>query len=325
MKEFEDLVKEVKESESKSKKIRISTLLSYFGVRKRGKNVNSRIRKAFDENGLFLDSKFKDYYNSTLIEIKLKNIVDSATQNYESAVSTPTISILEAANTVPLTVIRDNPINQATGLMMMHDYSQLPVMQGERKVDGVVSWKSIGEVIAAGKECKNVKDCIDKDIQIVDYDIPLLKAIKIINKEEFVLVKSKSGKICGLVTTTDVSQQFIGIAEPFLLLEQLENKIRILIDRNLSPEQLKDCKYEKDEDRNVNGVADLTFGEYLRAFESPEYWDLISLKIDKSTFVKRLHEVRIIRNDVMHFHPDGIDDEKVEVLRKTNNFLSKLL
>ena len=42
------------------------------------------------------------------------------------------------------------------------------------------------------------------------------------------------------------------------------------------------------------------------------------MEIDRPTFVKRLDTVRRIRNDVMHFHPDGISDEDLEVLGETN-------
>ncbi len=34
-----------------------------------------------------------------------------------------------------------------------------------------------------------------------------------------------------------------------------------------------------------------------------------------------MEEVRKIRNDVMHFDPDGITPEKLDTLRKTLNFL----
>jgi hypothetical protein len=40
--------------------------------------------------------------------------------------------------------------------------------------------------------------------------------------------------------------------------------------------------------------------------------------------VSHLEKVRQIRNDVMHFDPDGIPDEDLDVLRQFSRFLQTL-
>ena len=57
----------------------------------------------------------------------------------------PTFRIggLPAANKKLVAVSQNDPLNKAITLMLQYDYSQLPVMQGEREVKGVVTWKSI--------------------------------------------------------------------------------------------------------------------------------------------------------------------------------------
>ena len=50
--------------------------------------------------------------------------------------------MLEAANRpngVP-TITRDKTVEEATTLMMTHRYSQLPVTQDMRRIDGMISW-----------------------------------------------------------------------------------------------------------------------------------------------------------------------------------------
>ncbi|MCF3334204.1 hypothetical protein L1019_23280, partial [Escherichia coli] len=71
----------------------------------------------------------------------------------------------------------------------------------------------------------------------------------------------------------------------------------------------------------VQSVADLTFGEYIRLFENPELWKKTELQIDKKIFTKELDKVRIIRNDVMHFDPDGISEENHELLHNFVRFI----
>ena len=64
------------------------------------------------------------------------------------------IGSLPAANKKLIVVNQNDSLTQAITLMLQHDFSQLPVMQGEREVKGVVTWKSIGSKQALGCNVK---------------------------------------------------------------------------------------------------------------------------------------------------------------------------
>ena len=64
----------------------------------------------------------------------------------------------------------------------------------------------------------------------------------------------------------------------------------------------------------VKGPDDLTFGGYCRLLERSELWEKLELKIDRKELIGRLERVRSIRNDVMHFSPDGIESADVHAL-----------
>jgi hypothetical protein len=81
---------------------------------------------------------------------------------------------------------------------------------------------------------------------------------------------------------------------------------------------------QEGDNRTVESVADLTFGEYVRLLEREDNWATLGLSLDRRTFVELLHEIRKIRNDVMHFHPDGIGDEDLEKLRNCTRFFQAL-
>ena len=53
-------------------------------------------------------------------------------------------------------------------------------------------------------------------------------------------------------------------------------------------------------------------------------WKKINIQIDRATFCKALDQVRRIRNDVMHFDPDGIPPADLERLRDFAGFMQKL-
>jgi|HubBroStandDraft_2_1064218.scaffolds.fasta_scaffold1231008_1 hypothetical protein len=76
--------------------------------------------------------------------------------------------------------------------------------------------------------------------------------------------------------------------------------------------------------REIDGVSDLTIGEYIRLLEKAESWSQLKLAIDRVVFVKLLDEVRQIRNDVMHFNPDPRKPEDLDPLRKLAVLLQKL-
>jgi CBS domain containing-hemolysin-like protein len=204
--------------------------------------------------------------------------------------------------------------------MLMYDFSQLPVMQNERDVDGIISWRSIINAQIVNGTANIVRDCLISEVSIVPYDAPLFNAVKIILEQEFVLVRSSDKKITGLVTVTDIGEQFIALAEPFLVLEQIENHIRGWLDGCFTLDQLKATLDPSDTNREVEAISDLTFGEYVRLLEKPEHWQTLNLSLDRATFTKRLDEVRQIRNDVMHFDPDGISKTDLDTLRETSQF-----
>jgi hypothetical protein len=118
--------------------------------------------------------------------------------------------------------------------------------------------------------------------------------------------------------------QFRQLSEPFLLLSEIENLLRLLIEGRFAVDELKSCVDEGDLDRTVSGVADLTFGEYIRLLEKPERWTKFGVAVDRATFCKALDDVRRIRNDVMHFDPDGVPPSDLERLRDYTRFLNRL-
>lgn len=65
-------------------------------------------------------------------------------------------------------------------------------------------------------------------------------------------------------------------------------------------------------------------GEYIRFLENPKHWEKVAIKIDRKTFVEELKRIGRIRNEVMHFDPDGPSPEDLTRLRKFARFLNEL-
>jgi CBS domain-containing protein len=211
--------------------IRVRDLLSWFGAQRRGVLVLSEIRKALKRAKLVTVPDFEVAYIDQRIKLKaaeipnkqevvspviVKETQPTITESVSPAVvggsipdPAPRIGMLKAANTSPLTITRDTELSKAIALMLLHDYSQLPVMQGDRQVDGLVSWRSIGRTrIDKNAEYKLVRDCMD-NVEIVRWDMHLFDSVRVIADKEVILVRNSEGKIGGLDTTSDIILMFV--------------------------------------------------------------------------------------------------------------------
>ncbi|MFN2452916.1 MAG: CBS domain-containing protein [Pyrinomonadaceae bacterium] len=342
------LIAEKAHADGQSHSETVRTLLSWFGAQRRGYHVVRQVRSALRQAKLVTVPDFEVAYIDGLVEIKSSppelpiEVVSSVSANLESvkvaAESAPSpfviggsvpnpvprIGMLEAANTAPVSVTRDSEVCEAVTLMLMHDFSQLPVMQNERDVDGIISWKSIGATRALNRECQYVRQCMEKRVEVLKFDTPLFTAVGVIAIKEVVLVRNEEKKITGLVTTSDISLQFGALSEPFLLLGEIENHIRRLIDGKYSLEVLSSVRDPSDSEREIENVADLTFGEYVRLLENPSNWDCLGYDLSRNRFINQLNEVRRVRNEVMHFHPDGVSDDDLDLLRDNVRFMQAL-
>lgn len=232
------------------------------------------------------------------------------------------IGKLSAACNKPISVAPDQSLQVATTLMLTHDFSQLPVMTSDYDVKGIITWTSIGIRLALGTRGSLVREFMNPH-QEIPATSSLINAIPIIVQSQYVLIRDQ-GRITGIVTASDLSLQFQQLAEPFLLLGEIENHIRLVIGDKFSPAELSDIRDSEDSNRKVNSIYDLTFGQYIHLLQNPDKWKRINLSIDRVAFCDQLDTVRKIRNEVMHFNPDPMKAEDLQLLRDFLNFLRLL-
>jgi CBS domain-containing protein len=343
---LQEIAKQVLQGNKVSETVR--TILSWnWGAERRGRWKVREIREALDRHGLDTVPNFQFAYIDGPVTFvpKVKKPPEELQPSEKAAepdlasqpgavaaeaaathvFGDPTYRIgkLASANRPPISVAPDAPISEAITIMLQHDFSQLPVMTSERDVKGLVTWKSIGSRFALGREGRFVREFMDHHNEM-SADASLFSAINLIAQEESVLVRDSSNKISGIVTASDLTLQFGQLGEPFLVLGEIENHIRGIIDGKFTKQELEAVRDPGDSTREIHDVSDLTFGEYLRLLEDPTRWDKLNLRIDRKAFTKDLDEIRRIRNDVMHFDPDGIGEDDLATLRRFVQFLQRL-
>jgi CBS domain-containing protein len=312
-------------------RITARTLLDWFGAKRRGPVIVSLIDSQLSTAGITTDPDYKSVWVDTELVFTLvepAGSTHSSADQISSAESFPgpiyRLERLQAANIRPISVRPQQTVKEALTVMMENNFSQLPVMSGERSLDGVISFSSLAQRLALGVACETVKDC-SEPAHVVANDVSLFDAIDDIVKHQYVLVQGSDKRITGIVTTSDVSLEFRQLGEPFLLLGEIEQNIRALIDRGrFTPEDLRLCTEPRDTERTVSQVSDLSFGEYVRLIENEARWARLKVNLDRVEFKKTLEKVKEIRNEVMHFDPDPLEEEALNLLRSFASFLQNL-
>jgi CBS domain-containing protein len=321
--------------------------LSWFDAQRRGYWVVQSIRRELERAKLQTVPDFESTYIDELIAFRqgdqkleepAKAVVGVSMGPIalESTAQTPApitlliskdptyrISKLAAANQRVVSVKPDATLAECMGKMLLRNFSQLPVMTNERDVKGTVSWKTIGSHLALSKMPEFARDAMVPHEEI-RASASIFEAIPLVVVHDYVLVRSDDNRIIGIITATDLSEQFQQLSEPFLLLGEIENLLRSIIGDHFSVSELADARDPEDESRKVESPADLNFDEYLRLLQKPDNWKRLGLAIDRMVFCTDLDAIRGIRNNVMHFDPEGIVEDDLRKLRTFTNFLKQL-
>lgn len=317
-------------------------LLGWFDQQRRGSVVNRRIKSALADQELLTDPDFRSAY----IDDEL-NFVPVSSEEGEKEGEEPDSSdspqyvghdIQRDGSTYQVrrfltedkmrrgleSIKREGSVKEAITVMLINDYSQLPVMQNERNLKGLVSWQTIGKAFGLGKKPKQVVDCMETEVSEVEDTDSIFRLIEYVRTKEVALVRNQKREVVTIFTAADLGDLYKDMSEPFMYLGEIEDSIRAILERGkFKVEELKEYK-GPDDDKEIKRMDDLTFGSYIRIAQKPDNWERIGLSVDRNIFTGKLDEVREIRNAVMHFDPDGLTPDQVEQLRLFGEFLRDL-
>lgn len=343
--EIPDKLRDIAERvhDGKKQKHTLRALLGYFGQARRGSVVNHRIAEALAA----LDLRTEPDFRSSLVDEELsfipadappsepakphadEDLQEKAYIGQEARRDGATFRVVRFLDEEKLahglaSLPLDATVKEAVTLMLARDYSQIPVMTSERELKGIVSWESIGSAFGLGEAPEYVRDCMDATDSIVSEEDSIFKLLDLVAQNEVALVRARDRRFVTLFTAADLGVLYQELSEQFILLGEIEDCIRALLERGQFTARELAPYRGNDDERKINRMDDLTFGAYLRILEKPENWERLGLGVDRATFVKELDEVRVIRNAVMHFDPDGLTPEQFERLNNVWAFLRRL-
>jgi hypothetical protein len=203
--------------------------------------------------------------------------------------------------------------------MLLNDYSQLAVLSGKHTLGGAVTWQSIAQARHLNPNASLSDATVGA--RDVGYRTDLLEVLVDLQKRGFIFVRDASNAVAGIVTVADVAGRYGDMANPFILIGDLDRLLRRAIARAVPiTDVIALCDPQG---RRITVHGDMSIGDYQRVLENPRCWARMSWDLDQRAFVARLGEIRRIRNTVMHFNPDPVPPNTVEQLRSINEVLRR--
>jgi CBS domain-containing protein len=312
-------------------RISVRELLSRWGAEDRGDEI-ARIEADLANHGLATRPNFRGVtLDST---VSLITSAQEAEQETEEAVEAAVVSHddadevedryiglmvgnLPSALSGVVAVSPTASLDEALTKMLLNDYSQLAVMSGKHSLRGAVTWQSIVQARQLNPQAALTDATVGA--RDVTYRTDLFEVLDDLRERGFIFVRDETNAVAGIVTVGDVAGRYGEMANPFILIGDLDRLLRRAITRTVSiDEVIATCDPRG---ARISSHGDMSMGDYQRVLEHPPLWNKLGLPLDRAVFVARLAEIRKVRNNVMHFNPDPLPVNTVAYLRSINALL----
>lgn len=279
-------------------------LLELNGNTRRGKAVVASINSSLRDRGYIVEPELDraDYWGTVTIS-------DRRTSNRSNHHAGLPVSNI-AQDAPELTAVGlDDTLELVETLMLMWDFSQIPVMdKPRRKLHGTVTWRSIARSRASGHTDAKAKDVMTVGGHVAESADNLMDLVPTILANDFIYFRNRESVIVGIVTATDLAATFQNSTGLFVRIGEIESLLRLVLDQ-LSLPELESSLDTNIARKDFGGASDMTFGEYIRVLENPKHWATLGLGLDRKTCVESLKRVLDLRNDVMHFRTQAEDSD----------------
>jgi CBS domain-containing protein len=289
-----------------------------------GSAAYQRIQADLANHGLTTSPNFRTVNLETPVRIVTPSPDETAGQGLASADDTDELYVGLTVGNIPSALggVESVPpsatFEQAITTMKLNGYSQLAVLAGTHTLRGAVTWQSIAYARHANPNA-TFSDAI-VPAREARYDQELIEVLPDLETSDFIFVRDQTNAVKGIVTTADVVGTYRELSTPFILIGELDQVLRQIISRTFTLQEVTSL-CDREGRRDITSFDDLEMGDYQSVLGNPDRWVQLGWPLDRTTFIRRLDELRVARNNVMHFNPEPLPPNTVEKLR---NMLSLL-
>jgi restriction system protein len=297
------------------RRLTIRDFLEHWGQTRRTGTVIALVRSDLAAKGLTTRPPFTEGPVEDEIEIVP---VDTTSWNHETVQRgngsqdtedvTDQVSASAHVGSLPpaklVSVLPESTLLYARTIMLDKKFSQLAVIDDKGTLHGAISWESIGKAYVASQDPK-LADAI-VPAKVVHHEELLLDQIGVIYDKGFIFVRGPDrAHVTGIVTAADLTRQFGNLARPFMLIEEVEIRLRLRADEVYTLAELKAAVQERRRD-GITQAADFTLRDYWHLLRPEANWTKLAWNVDRKYFLDCLDQVVNIRNDLMHFTTDDV-------------------
>lgn len=230
-----------------------------------------------------------------------------------------------------VTASEQQTVRESLVLMVSHDYSQLPIVDEDGDLTGLISEQSISRhYFHLGDKVPvldiKAADCSEKPKRL-PLESDVLDALSLLKQVASVVIVD-GRKPVGIVTNADAIAFFRDYSEGLVLIEDMETTLRQTIDEMLPTERDREQALEnafrhlrKQNNRELS-FDRLTLGDYINLIVNSSNWERFATRFESKTmFQAYMDQVRDIRNQLMHFR-GRLDAVQYDVLGRAHNWLA---
>lgn len=297
----------------------VRELLALWDAKARDTRIDQRIEADLGNHGLVTSPNFRKVTIDATVQLvgafqqdERSAVVSSDVDDADQLDVGLTVGNLPSALGGVVSVTPTATFEEAITLMLLNSYSQLAVLSGSHSLRGAVTWKSIAQT----RHFRSSASFADAVVPPPEarYDQELIEVLPMLEESDFVFVRDEKNAVAGIVTTADVVRAYGELATPFFLIGELDQVLRQLISRTFSLDEVI-LLCDASGTREIGSFDDLGMGDYQRVLENPEKWAKLGWRLNRAAFIKRLDELRLVRNNVTHFNPDPVPEDAVDKLR----------
>jgi CBS domain-containing protein len=233
----------------------------------------------------------------------------------------------------PLCVRKDTTVNDALALMVKNDYSQLPVVDEDGDLCGIISETSIiGMYHHVGATVSlldlTVDHCATTPVTISP-ESDIFVALDLL-KNVYAIVVVKNKKPVGILTDYDTTHFFRDVTEDLILVEDIEVTLRQQYIEIAFPEEkaleaalIKAFGHDKkDTTKPAQEYEELSFRQHAQLITTGKNWPKFKGTLEpKDLFKQLMEQVGEIRNQLAHFR-GRLDPVQHNVLLRARDWLA---
>lgn len=227
-------------------------------------------------------------------------------------------------------VTRSHTVQQALEIMLAKGYTQLPIIDSERRLIGVVSEHSILQTLYDERKTYDqfaklaVIDCLDEDGHtILGPQDDIFAAMERLERTAYVVVVDANRAPMGIVTSYDTGQIFSAIGEVLVRARDIEERLREYIHRAFpTAEQVASALQNAFTDVDKKDVDRLTFGDLISIIVSGKNWPAFDKVLGPQyRFRHQMESARDIRNDIAHYRRQVDKQRDIPALKRCFDWL----